>query len=204
MILALLKWEAAYATLPADILGQVSALSQLFGTGWFPIVAMLLLGIALFVVGLGPDRLEAWAGWLSRHRTNGTRPDREREAETQRPVAPVSEDLRQRCCELASEIRKFYNRQQEDLDKRLQSSYAAVFLEEPHRTHWRAEQTERHEKWMVDRYSELFGGAVSDLCDNLEPHEWCSPEERKRFENPTGAQDIRYTAQRLEVICCSR
>ena len=119
------------------------------------------------------------------------------------PTSELSdEDLREHCCELSAEIREFYKRQQEDFDKRLRSDLRAVFLqEEPHRSQWRAEETERHEMRMVDRYSELLGGAVSTLCDDLELRGWCTPEDRNRFENPTGLQDIRYTAQRLEAIC---
>lgn len=82
MILAFLKWEAAYATLPEDIFGQVAAFLQLFGTGWFPIVVMLLLGIVLFVVGLGPDRLEAWTNWVSRQRAGRRESDEEQGLET--------------------------------------------------------------------------------------------------------------------------
>jgi hypothetical protein len=111
------------------------------------------------------------------------------------------EDLTQRCCKLSAEIRGFYRRQQEDFDKRLRSDYRAVFLEEPHRSQWRAEETERHGRGMVDRYSDQLGGVVSALCDDLESRGWCTPEDRNRFENPTGPQDIRYAAQRLDAIC---
>jgi len=112
------------------------------------------------------------------------------------------EDLRERCCKLSGEIREFYTRQQEDFDKRMRSDFRTVFLqEEPHQSQWRAEERERHENMMVDRYSEQLGAVVSTLCDDLELRGWCTLQDRNRFENPTGPQDIRYTAQRLAAIC---
>jgi hypothetical protein len=114
---------------------------------------------------------------------------------------PNDEDLAQRCCELSAEIFEFYKSQRENLVKTLQSGHGAFFLKGSEKSEWRSEETERQEKWMVDRYSEQFGGPVSALCDDIETRGWCTPEERNRFENPTEPQDIRYAAQRLNAIC---
>lgn len=114
---------------------------------------------------------------------------------------PDDEGLKQRCCKLSAEMFDFYKRQRENLDNALESGYGTHLLKEPERSRWRSEETERHEKGMVDKYCEQFGGAASALCDDLEPRGWCTAEERSRFENPTGPQDIRYTAQQLNAIC---
>ena len=170
-----------------------------------------LIGAVLLTAAVGLHNIKGlWKGSTAL-RVNGrvnrqdatTTANRGGELETQEQLAPVNEDLRQCCCKLSAEIREFYNHQQEDFDKRLKSDFRAGFLQEPHRSRWCAEETERHEKGMVDRYSEQFGGAVSELCDDLEPCGKCTPEQRNRFENPAGAQDIRYAAQRLDAICNS-
>jgi len=113
----------------------------------------------------------------------------------------LSEDLRERCYKVSAEIRNFYRRQKEDFDEQMRSDIRTAFSEGSHRSQWRAEATEDHEKKMVEKYSEELGGMVSALCDDLELYGWCPSEDRNRFENPTGSQDIRYTAQRLEAIC---
>jgi hypothetical protein len=114
---------------------------------------------------------------------------------------PLDEDLIQRCCELSAEIFEFLRHQEEDFDKRLKSDHRYVFLEGSYRSQWRAEEAEEYEERIVRKYSEELGGAVSDLCDDLEAYGWCPSRDRNKFETPAGSQDIRYTAQRLEAIC---
>jgi hypothetical protein len=203
-LLGILAWETTYAGIPENISKQVAFVQALGGEFLLRYVELPLLGFVLFVLAIGPTRVKRSAeevvDWVKKRPES----DQARRPETQQQVTPVNEDLRQRCCELSAEIRKFYRRQKEDFDKRLKSDLRTVFLlEEPHRSQWRAEETERHEKAMVERYSEELGGVVSALCDDLEPHGLCILEQRNRFENPTGPQDIRYTAQRLEAICAA-
>jgi hypothetical protein len=114
---------------------------------------------------------------------------------------PIDENLKQRCGELSAEIREFYRRQRENLNERLQSEYMSSLYNDSAREQIRSDLIEGHDSFMVDQYSEQFGGRVSALCDDLEPHSWCTPEDRKRFENPAGPPDVRYTAQRLDAIC---
>lgn len=154
-----------------------------------PWVAILLI-LLVYCLALGGS-LVVRQKWWSRSRSH-----------TAYTSLQLDGDLRERCCKLSAEIFEFYRRERENAKQTLRSDWGMVFLEEPHhRNQRRSEITERHENEMVDRYSEQLGGKVSGLCDDLEPHGWCSPEDRNRFENPTGAQDIRYTAQRLDAIC---
>ena len=113
----------------------------------------------------------------------------------------INEDLRQRCCKLSTEIFEFYKRQRENLIERLQSDYVSSLYNDPAREQKRAELIELHNTWMVDRYGEQFGGRVLKLSDDLANHNCITPEDRKRFENPTKPQDIQYIAQRLGAIC---
>jgi peptide methionine sulfoxide reductase MsrB len=198
-VLAFLAGETTYAGIPENISKQVAVVQAMGGEWLLRYVELPLLGFVLLMLAIGPARVRKSVRegieWY-RDSEVGHGP------EAQGSRLPTDEDLRERCCNLSAEIFDFHRGQQEDLDKRLKSDHRYVFLhEEPYRSQWRAEETERHEKGTVDRYSEQFGGKVSDLCDDLEPYGWCSFEERKRFESPTGTQDIRYTAQRLEVIC---
>ncbi len=114
---------------------------------------------------------------------------------------PNDEDLKRHCCELAAEVFEFYKRQRENIEQALQSDPLIALSKEPARSQRRSEEIERHDKKMVDRYSEQLGGKVSAMCDDLEQRGWFAPEARQRLENPAGPQDIRYVARRLAAIC---
>ena len=64
-LLAFLKWETAYASIPGDVSWQITSLLNLLGSGWLPVVGLFLFSLLLFGLWLGPDRLEAWIRWTS-------------------------------------------------------------------------------------------------------------------------------------------
>lgn len=199
LVTAFLKWEAAYATLPEDISKQVAVLLQLFGTGWLPILVMLLLGITLFAVGLGPDRLEAWVRWVSQHRTTRPKFDEGQEAQPQILRTLNDEALKQRCRKLSEELFEFYRQEQKDLNKRLR--WTALARESSDRIQIRREATALQNKETMDKYREQLGSDVLALVNDLAKGDWVTPEDRKRLKNLTEPQDIQYIAQCLRAIC---
>ena len=199
LVTAFLKWEAAYATLPEDISKQVAVLLQLFGTGWLPIVAMLLLGITLFAVGLGPDRLEAWVRWVSKHRATRPKSDDGQEAQPQILRTLNDEALKQRCRELSDKLFEFYRQEQEDLKNRLR--YTVLTRKLSDGSQIRREATASHDKQTMDKYGEQFGSDVLALSNDLARGNWISLEDQKKLRNPKKPQDIQYIAQCLRAIC---
>ena len=192
IILDALLWETTLAGIPGSILGQIAFVNSLGGWWWARLIAAAL-AVSVALLAIGPTRLAEWYGKLSALRAQPVPQPAARQ--------PIDEDLKQRCCELSAEIFEFYRRQREHKEEALQSDYMRSLYNDPARDQIRSEQAAGHDSFMVDRYGEQFGGRVSALCDDLEPHGWCTPEDRRRFENAGGPEDVRYTAQRLDAIC---
>jgi len=90
-VLAFVMWETTIEAIPASLSRQVVFLQSL-PKGLWPIVALFVLSFVLFVMALGPDRVEPWMKRFSRRHRPELATTPERETQERRPAqdAPIS------------------------------------------------------------------------------------------------------------------
>lgn len=107
-------------------------------------------------------------------------------------IQQLDEDLKQRCRKLVAELSEF-------VDERAQGHPQKKTL-------WpNLKEATRYNTETMEQYNRRFGREVAILLDVLERRgHWSDPKERKKFENPRMAQNIRNLqalVQRLGVLC---
>ncbi len=202
-ILAFLKWETAYASIPGDVSGQITAFLNLLGSGWAPVLALFLFSAAMFGLWLGPDRLEAWTRWFSKYRTNRPKPTEGREVKTQEQVAPGDEELKQRSLRLADELYEFLEEYAEKDPRYTMWPNVGTNDTDPEsqrRLDEFTRETMRYNDFAMQKYSRRFGGKVVALVGHLKQHGLWNPEEPEKLDDPVHPIDVRRIADHLSAI----
>jgi len=124
--------------------------------------------------------------------------------EPQGQIAPVNEDLGQRCCELYAGLSELIGQWREKVNETMNASgiFAKVYYESQGDPDRKLE-IERHDAWMMEEYRKQFARKVLRLSDELAQYGHITPEIQKRLETPKEPQDVDYIAHRLEAICDS-
>ncbi len=80
LIVMFLKWETTWTAIPGDAANQVDLLVRLGGAGWLPVLTTGLIGVVLFAVAIGSNKLGAWRNAASNYMNRETllRADNER------------------------------------------------------------------------------------------------------------------------------
>lgn len=165
---------------------------------WWTVPVFLLASLAfLFVRGLLKANYEEFR--KIEHERDELKT--EYEAITQQPLAPVNEDLRQRCCRLSAKLSELIGRWRNAVEGALQPGMMASVRREIDGDPDGSLEIKSHDNWLMEEYDEQFSDKVLRLSDELAWHRCITPETRKGLESPESPKDVRHIAQRLKLIC---